>query len=134
MFLKTWRVLISNLITFFQISVWKNPSKAFWSQIWKSFVLHENLRFDKFEGRGFKYDNNFFKFYYKIPKQSTFGPNFKIFLSEILHSLQFQGCWFQICQWFFRIKAQKYPNKASFVSKLKSLFSRIFAYCHIPGF
>ena len=58
--------LVSNMtIVLFRTLLKNTQITYFWSQ-----VLHDTLRFDKFESADFKYDNNFLKLLPKTPKNS----------------------------------------------------------------
>ena len=54
----------------------------------------------------------------KIRKLGIFGSKFKDFYFALYFAIRnIWGCWFQIWEWFFRILAQKYQNKAFFCPK-----------------
>ena len=55
--------------------------RHFWSQIQGFLFLHKNWCFNKFEGTGLKYNNNFFKFQSKITQKRHFGSKFQDFHS-----------------------------------------------------
>ena len=54
----------------------------------------------------------------KMRKWGIFGSKFMDFYLALYFAIRnIWGCWFQIWEWFFRILAQKYQNKAFFCPK-----------------
>ena len=71
----------------------------------------------------------------KIPKEGIFGPKIRHFcFPRNFTARQIWGRWFQIWQYYCKILAQTYPNKAFLVTKLGIfVFSRSLAVKQIRG-
>ena len=117
---------IANLRTafgnsFFRISVWKYPNKAFLGPNLNVFYFAQILYFEMFRGTDLKYYNTFFKFQFKNIQIRHYGPKSFCFFcfTRIYPVWQILGCWFEI--W------QKYLNNVFLVQHLQIfVFSSLF--------
>ena len=124
-------ILISNMTLVFLNFFPKNTQiNHFWSQIQAFLFFRKILKLEKFEDAAFKYDNIVFKFQPKTTQIKHFWFHiqalfvrfiFCVFFFFFLAKFSIRQIWgvdFQCKISFFKILAQKYPNKAFLVPNL----------------
>ena len=117
-----------------------------WSQIQTFLLFYDILQLDKFKRADFKSGNSFLKILaQKYPIKAFLVKNTQkwhfwsqiqafLFLHKILELGKLEGTDFKYVNSFFKILAQKYPNKAFLVPNLVIfLFLRNFAIRQIGG-
>ena len=127
-------ILISNMTLVFLKFFPKNTQiNHFWSQIQAFLFFRKILKLEKFEDAAFKYDNIVLKFQPKTTQIKHFWFHiqalfFVYFFLAKFSIRQILGVDFQCKNSFFKILAQKYPNKAFLVPNLGFfVFSQNFA-------
>ena len=94
--------------------------RHFWAQIELCLIFRKILQLDKFEEVDSKYDNSFLKFQSQNRHLRNFLSKFRsfCFFTKFFAIRQNWECWFQTWQAFFKLVAQKHPNKTFFVPNL----------------